>query len=336
MKRRLESFLQNCVVLSVIFSALASIPFRGWLQEALVNFYAYLLVGNIASIVALLLLRRTLRRKAWISGLVLSALFSVKPLLLYLPFVLPIENLGVRPADALCQRTVSVLYANVETSNTEHAALRSLIEQRDPDIVMLLEVDQVWDTALSLHARYPTSHLILRQDNFGLAIYSKLPWSQKAITDVEAGPPIIAGSVEVPGFGPLSLALFHAMPPASSYAFNTNRLFLRRLAGYLKDQAPDGIVAGDMNATPFSPFFQVFREGGDLRHALWGRGLWATWNAKLPFLRLMLDHIFYKGDVRLIDIERLDRIGSDHFPLFASFQLCRRASPGRVAYSGII
>jgi hypothetical protein len=46
-----------------------------------------------------------------------------------------------------------------------------------------------------------------------------------------------------------------------------------------------------------------------------GRGLFNTYNVFVPLLRYPLDHIFYSGEFGLITIEKLEKIGSDHFPI---------------------
>jgi hypothetical protein len=48
-----------------------------------------------------------------------------------------------------------------------------------------------------------------------------------------------------------------------------------------------------------------------------GRGFFNSFNANNPFFRYPLDHVFHSNDFKLIDLRRLEHVGSDHFPMFA-------------------
>ena len=48
-----------------------------------------------------------------------------------------------------------------------------------------------------------------------------------------------------------------------------------------------------------------------------GRGFYNSYNAKNPLARFPLDHIFHSEHFKLIRLERLPAIGSDHFPIYA-------------------
>ena len=71
---------------------------------------------------------------------------------------------------------VTIMSANVLTSNRTHGALIGLIQRTDPDIIVLTEVDRRWVDALSpLMARYPHRILHPRSDNFGIAVLARQP-----------------------------------------------------------------------------------------------------------------------------------------------------------------
>ena len=46
-----------------------------------------------------------------------------------------------------------------------------------------------------------------------------------------------------------------------------------------------------------------------------GRGMFATFHAALPGLRFPLDHCFHSPGFRLVRLDVLPAIGSDHFPI---------------------
>lgn len=77
------------------------------------------------------------------------------------------------------------------------------------------------------------------------------------------------------------------------------------------------IVAGDFNATPYTPAFRAFAEGAGL--ASFER-FPATYPSRLRDLGLPIDHVLVR-DARLVDLQAIPPIGSDHRPLSARILL---------------
>jgi endonuclease/exonuclease/phosphatase (EEP) superfamily protein YafD len=74
-------------------------------------------------------------------------------------------------------------------------------------------------------------------------------------------------------------------------------------------------VAGDLNDVAWSHVTRLFRRLSNALDPRIGRGLYATFNARWPLMRWPLDHIFFTEDFRLVRLERMGFIGSDHFPI---------------------
>ena len=88
----------------------------------------------------------------------------------------------------------------------------------------------------------------------------------------------------------------------------------------LIDEAPgDVIVMGDMNDTPGS--FAYRTVCGDDLHDAWAEaGFGPTYTFHAHHLYVKIDHILYRGDLRLLSSRR-DKAGeSDHFPMVATFE----------------
>jgi hypothetical protein len=49
-----------------------------------------------------------------------------------------------------------------------------------------------------------------------------------------------------------------------------------------------------------------------------GRGFFNTFHARIPVLRFPLDHVFHSNHFRLLELRRLPRFGSDHFPVLVA------------------
>lgn len=74
------------------------------------------------------------------------------------------------------EQTLSVMLSNVYTSNRQHERLIDLVKKVDPDILVFEEVNERWSEVLTgeLSHRYPFMRAIPREDNFGIALFSKI------------------------------------------------------------------------------------------------------------------------------------------------------------------
>ena len=72
---------------------------------------------------------------------------------------------------------------------------------------------------------------------------------------------------------------------------------------------------GDLNDVAWSRTTQLFRKISGLLDARKGRGLINSFHAERWWFRFPLDHIFVSNEFRLIDLKRLEYVGSDHYPI---------------------
>ncbi|WP_295316601.1 endonuclease/exonuclease/phosphatase family protein [Roseobacter sp.] len=233
-----------------------------------------------------------------------------------------------RPAtDALktdLSRQFSVLSSNVKMSNREYDRLVTLVHARRPDIVLALETDEPWIAALgaALEQDYPE---IIRQpqDNgYGLCVMSKLPLSDTAVDFlVVQAVPSVRTTVTLPCGDELRLFVLHPEPPAIGHS-SLGRDSEIALAGIqAKESALPAVIAGDLNDVAWSTTTRRFQRLSGLLDPRVGRGLYNTFHAFYPLLRWPLDHVFHDARFRLVSLERLEHIGSDHFPLYFELAL---------------
>jgi len=123
----------------------------------------------------------------------------------------------------------------------------------------------------------------------------------------------------------------HPAPPAPKYAEETDQrdAELLMVAEEIREREDPVLVFGDLNDVAWSPTTRLFQKVSELLDPRIGRGQYNTFHASYPLLRYPLDHIFVSTHFRLHRLERLPFFGSDHFPIFAEFQLTssRNASP---------
>lgn len=201
---------------------------------------------------------------------------------------------------------LSIASANVLTSNPDAGPLLAWIEDRQPDVVVLVEVDRAWLERLApLRESHPHVVEVPRSDNFGVAVFSRVPFDAPEVVSWSAhGLP----SLTVPLVdGPLLVAT-HPVPPVSSGAAADRDAHLAALAALLATE--DVVVAGDLNVTPWSPHFP-----GGLGREACAPG---TWPSGLPApLRIPIDHILAGPGRAVVAREVGPPIGSDHRPVMA-------------------
>ena len=219
----------------------------------------------------------------------------------------------------------SLLVANVLMTNQEPTKLREIIRSCDPDLVVAVETDESWQEQLrELEQSHPyTVHHPL-PNTYGMLLYSRLPLIGPDVRFlVEDDIPSIHTEVEMLSGERFELHCLHPRPPSpTENDRSTERDAELLLVG--KSVAGSGtpvVVAGDMNDVAWSHTTQLFQKVSGLLDPRVGRGFFNTFHAGWPFLRWPLDHVFHSAHFRLVDLRRLPRFGSDHFPIFISLRL---------------
>ena len=130
------------------------------------------------------------KNKSYVIGLVLSAFFIGLNLIDFLP------SLTAREVPKT-QNNIKLALFNVQTHNKNYDKVLLEIEQNSPDIILLQEVDDLWLFEIrSLKEKYPYSIEHERFDNFGVALYSKIPLKDAVIeywTDYEV--PVVKATI---------------------------------------------------------------------------------------------------------------------------------------------
>ena len=240
-------------------------------------------------------------------------------ILLNAAYVLP-WYVGGEPAECAEAPTVRVALANILTSNRDYPAIRRLVERTDPDVLVLQEYASHAEEALS-ETLSAFDHRIARRrrDNFGIAVYSEIPWSSARVKRPTGGPaPQLHLELDYRG-EPLHLWAVHPLPPVKpSYIAMRNDLLAHVGAFAASAQAPV-VVAGDLNTTMWSAAYRKFEAQG-LTNSRAGRGVMGTWPSWLP-LRLPIDHVAHTEEIRTCRLKVGPDIGSDHRPLVVDLAL---------------
>jgi endonuclease/exonuclease/phosphatase (EEP) superfamily protein YafD len=215
---------------------------------------------------------------------------------------------------------------NVHTANVSDLVLEFL-RRTDADVLLLMEVNERWMSALgSLRTNYPYVIAEPREDNFGIALFSRLTLTNIEVVEFgNAEVPSIAVTVAVGGQDIFLLGT-HPLPPSSAENARLRNEQLKEIAARIRHFAMPAIVLGDLNCTPWSPYFSELLRDGGLKNPSQGRGLFGSWPAWMRFARISLDHCLVTPLIHASNKQLGPQVGSDHLPLVIELQISPRES----------
>ena len=229
------------------------------------------------------------------------------------------------PSSENSQRTYRLFSANVLQQNERYDLAIAAIEEANPDLIVLVEVNQKWMEALkSIRQKYPYAPSFLREDNYGIALFSRYPLlSSNVYNFCDVDIPTVTGTFEVDGEA-LTLVGTHPPPPKSSRQAHLRNQQLAAMGRWASQQSGLLILAGDMNASPWTPFFKDLIRKSKLKDSRNGFGIQPSWPVRMPFLRVPIDQVLVSPAVN-VHLGRLGPItGSDHLPVIVDFSLSSR------------
>ncbi|MAZ02024.1 MAG: hypothetical protein CMN56_02690 [Sneathiella sp.] len=219
--------------------------------------------------------------------------------------------------------TFSLLVCNVKQGNEDHSRLARLIEKHDPDIVVLMETDQAWLNSLaSVLDRYEFDLSCPQDNSYGMHLASRLKMLKGDIKFLlNEKIPSFHCLLEIENGHTFEMISIHPDPPIpheDTIGRDAEILLAGKLAA--KRRHPM-IITGDLNDVAWSETTRRFLRISRLLDPRQGRGMYNTFDARVPFLRWPLDHIFHSEEFELVSISREPSVGSDHFPMFYKFSL---------------
>ena len=231
-------------------------------------------------------------------------------------------------------RQVSLLNANVLLTNRDYARLLKLVEERQPDILLLLEPGRDWAKAVGpLRARYPYELSEPLENTYGLILLSRLPMEGRIEHLLQSHVPSVQAMVRLRGGQQVALHGLHPEPPLPGDDSGERDAELILAGREVRNQGRAAIVIGDLNDVAWSRTSRLFRKVAGVGDPRVGRGFYPTFNANYPLLRWPLDHLFVSPHFDLMAIDLLPDIGSDHLPIFFRLCLKEQASSRQVAPS---
>jgi endonuclease/exonuclease/phosphatase (EEP) superfamily protein YafD len=219
-------------------------------------------------------------------------------------------------------RELKLLQANVRSTNTDYTGFLSLLDNEQPDVVLVQEVSPAWAEELRrLKGTWPHQVVEERDGNFGIALLSKYPLVATAVVASEPlGFPTIVGTLDVSGRR-LQLVGTHPMIPVGPRNYEARNTQLATVGDLLRRSQGARVLIGDLNTSMWDLNYRRLEARTGLRNVRRGFGVKPTWPTFLPFAMIPIDHVAVSGEVGVVDVRSGPRIGSDHLPLVVTLTL---------------
>jgi endonuclease/exonuclease/phosphatase (EEP) superfamily protein YafD len=246
-------------------------------------------------------------------GLLSAFLFNCYTIFPFTPF----SKVELPDADHSVKNQISFFTCNVRMKNEDYQKLVKEIIRFDPDVILLTEVNKKWIEAIKeIREQYKFTCLCPQENTYGMAMYAKYPLEKTEVNYlVEDNIPSFRCHINWDGTTIQFLGL-HPRPPAPWNKEEHKDLELIKAAGITNWNSFPTVVSGDLNDVAWSPVTHQFKLISGLVDPRRGRGFFSTYNVFTPGFRMPIDHFFLSEDFRVIKINRGQKIGSDHFPIF--------------------
>lgn len=278
-----------------------------WLLDLFSHFRVQYFLG--LAILGVLLLAMKRRRTA-----VVFLIFAGINLFVVLPLYF-----GSRVSTPPSMQPIRAMQLNVNTNLGDARRVKSVIEQFNPDLVVLEEISSQWVADLQwLSKSHPHSRIAPREDNFGIGLFSKFPLPEHEIVLIgDAEVPSIIAKVDT-GQTYFVIVATHPLPPINADYSRWRNNQLDSLPEYVPSSLPL-VLMGDLNATPWNHHFRKLLEQTGLQDSSRGHGFQPTWPSHNPLLWIPIDHFLHSPQIHVVSREIGPNVGSDHYPVIVDF-----------------
>lgn len=306
-------FLLGTAVLGLVLATAATFAARlHWALDLSTHFRTYYVVAALLLLFCYVVGRRFRTAVVVLAALLVNTWFIA-------PLYLAASDEQAPTAEA---RRLKIASINLFMNSSAYDEVIDYVRATKPDLVVLVELTGPWEAGLApLKADYPEWHLHVRRDPFGVGILSKLPLDDAQFENMIDEYPLARASLKVDG-KPLTVFGVHPMPPIGSRGSSLRNGAIVALRDKVRATTGSVIVAGDLNITSWSPYFDDLLDGTRLRDSRAGRGLQTTWPTTIPQpLRISIDHFLVSPEIRIVERSVGPNVGSDHLPIEMEFVL---------------
>ncbi|HYE05784.1 MAG TPA: endonuclease/exonuclease/phosphatase family protein [Planctomycetota bacterium] len=224
-----------------------------------------------------------------------------------------IAPLYVRDAPAATTAQLRVAFLNVHSGNRELVRVLAWLNAQDADVIVLAEVTDAVVAALApLKASHPHVLIEPRPDNFGIALFSRVPLVDRRIVH-HPGAEVPSAMVSVRVDGQIVRVIgTHPVPPVSAQYARWRDAQFADLAREITVSGRPTLVVGDLNCTSFVSAFSRFTAEAGLLDSRDGIGPCWSWPSWCPPLGIAIDHALASPSLRVAHRAVGPDLGSDH------------------------
>ncbi len=344
-KGRLKGWARGIVsVLILLLATMTFLPSLGT-NTWFVRFMSFPRLQFLCILAGLLVLSLALPGRFRWTGLLPSILAAAAlgyQCWVFFPYT-PLATVQVMDAQGCANAfRLTLLESNVQMINEHAERLFDEIRSNQPDVILVEEVDPWWHERLeTLHETYPYRQHHVTQNYYGIDLLSRYPLRDpKIVFLANSRDPAVFAGVQLPSGQVIRIYGIHPRPPTFGQSSAERDAQILETSLRIAEDGGPAILAGDLNATPWS---KILRRAARIAHLLdprIGRGWFPTWKAHSLILRWPLDNVLFTNEFTLVDFRVLPPIGSDHQPTLtkvcytpaaAARQPAPRPNPGDIA-----
>lgn len=246
---------------------------------------------------------------------------SIVSLILFLINLAPIAMLYIpeshQASDDQNSQHIRLLQMNVEGGkNHNYKAALELIKEYRPDIVGFSEITETW--LKNMEGGLPDfPYRVAEPYHGGIGVFSRLPLRDAKIE--------YFGTIRRPrvftrvNVGEKTITLFFAHPVIPLRG--SREADLAETAREIHAESNPTILAGDLNCTPWSYYFDKLKRDGALHDSEQGFGFQPSWCTFWPIALFPIDHCLMTKQFSTTSRNICKKIGSDHFPVYTEMVL---------------
>ncbi len=316
------NFIFTCFV---FFSASSLFPVENIFSEILSHFCLQYFIISLLFLVVYCFLKK------WKAVVVASILFiSFSSILIPFYVVLPNTNKNEKFEDiTLLQFNINYRHTDInkviDWINDLHCKKGDLATQT-PDIVVIEEATpEIAEKLEVLSTYYPHKISEAKAGAYGMVLYSKIPikhHERKYFSQFSSQYTVaymLTPNMQIP----FVLVELHARSPGHLEKSNPRRFELEEIANMIAHLADTNkILVGDLNTSPYSPYFNKLEKISGLRCSMKENGISGTWPDFLPsLLRIPLDHVLVSNNIEVLEKNIKRDLGSDHLSVITKLRI---------------
>ncbi len=306
--KRLKNDLEFCLIIGVylIFSILilGISSLEIWLLDLLSHFRIQFVIISGIGLIVFVFKRKRIPFTVSLGNIIINTL-------IVLPYFAATTLNKVN--HEVKSEKVRFMISNIFSSNIHFDEAIELFIKTKPDFLVILELNEIWNKKLdALKDSFPYEIRLPRNDNFGIALFSKYPLEDAQISPLLDGmTPAVITKSNVNGHQ-INILGVHTLPPISSSYFNKRNQQLRLLGEHASKSEIPLVLLGDLNTTMWTSSFIKFLKISNLKDTRLAQGINPTWPTQLYFLQIPIDQILVSSEWEVLNLHSVNLAGSDH------------------------